>query len=157
MERSNNIFKPILERLCKNPTSTNDFILVLRAPMPNYMIYGSSLISTLQLAWVFSSLVFWLSTTTISRQLMDSHVEMNSIRALQNVKHAITTTSLPPSSLPPGCCLWSYYSTSNENKPVQWLNATVAEALLQMVKCTRSQKGPLITVSYELERLKPQS
>lgn len=156
IERNNGTFKEVFKRLSRERTEATPVSLVARASLVTNLLHGSATLSAFQLARGYSPSILGVPSSKVPADLMQAHIEMKSIRAIQKVLKGRAAHTVPPSALYPGRAIWVFYKTSQQNVPVRWVAATVEKAERHFVRCRRSSRGPPMKVAYEHVRLKPQ-
>lgn len=155
IERNNGIFKSILAKIGKENTEASPTTLIARASLLANMLHGNSTLSAFQLARGYAPSIIGMPSSAVPRELMQSHIELTSRRALHKILAARSPRTLPKELLTPGRPVWVFYKTSQQNIPIRWIAATVQEAREHYVLCRRSDKGPPMKIAYEHIRLQP--
>lgn len=98
VERNNSMFKSTLHRMCKERTYAAAATIVASSSLVTNLVHGSSTMKLFQLTRGYSPSMLRIPSTNVPPELLDSHVEITSKRALQKLlKSRVTHTT--PSSL----------------------------------------------------------
>lgn len=155
VERNNGLFKMVLERLQKADTKATPELLIARTSFITNLLRGSKVMSAFQLARGFTPSILGIPRQIVSQELLDVHVERESLRALEKIMRSKTPGVLDKDQLAPGTDVFVYHKSSKHTEPNQWVRATVIEASEHAVSCRRRARGPPMSVSYNDIRLMP--
>lgn len=155
VERNNGVFKAVLDRLQKADEHAVPQVLIARASFLTNLFRGSKVMSAFQLARGFTPSILGIPRAIVSGELLDAHVERESIRALERIMKSKSPETIDHGQLTPGTKIATFHKSSKQNEPNQWISAVVVKADEHVITCRRRNKGPPMTVSHNDVRLMP--
>lgn len=155
VERNNGVFKTVLEKIQKADQKSTPQVLIARASFITNLMRGSKVMSAFQLARGYMPSILGIPRTIVTDELLDAHVERESIRALERIMRSKSPNTIDPQRLTAGTKICVFHKSTKHNEPNEWITAYVVKADEHIVTCRRRAKGPPMTVSHNDIRIMP--
>lgn len=94
-----------------------------------------------------------LRSSPVNEKMIEAHMELMAVTALQKLLRSRTPSRISLSSLQNGCPIWAYYKTSKENVPIEWIISTSTSARPHFVVWCRSVQRPPMVEECEHVRI----
>lgn len=156
IERNNGVLRTVLDRMQRADINGNPETILARASFITNLIRGSKTMCAFQLARGYMPSVLGIPKRVVSDELLQSHIERESVRALERILRSKAADTIDPLLLPTGTKVLIYHKSSKNNEPNEWVPARVVEAGEHIITCRRSDKGPPMNISHNDIRLMPE-
>lgn len=127
-ESNNGTFNPVLNNMSRETTAATPATVVAKASLVTNLLHGSFTLNPSQLARGYSTSVLCIPSSNVPEDLIEAHVYMKALRAIQKVITSRSPLTTLPAALYPGRAVWVVYKSSQQNIPVHWVEARVVKA-----------------------------
>lgn len=128
-----------------------------RASFLTFLFKESPIPTPFQLARGYPSSVAGISASIVPQQFLEDHIELTAARALHKTLREKLIGTIRSELHHKEMQIWVCYDTSKQNDRKHWIEARIIHANRYIVKCSRAQKGPSMTVAYENVCIAPKS
>lgn len=115
MERNNGVFKSVVERLQKGDEKSSPEKIIERALQLKNIIKASKILNAFQLARGYAPSIFGFPRTIIPQDLVDAHMDRESLRAAEIIMNAKTAETNNNSLPTTGRKELIYHKSSKQN------------------------------------------
>lgn len=153
VERSNGVFKSVFEKISKEKTTADIYLLVVRASFVTKILFGRSKRNSFQLARDYMPGIEGLPSKILKQDLLDTYVKLSAYIAIKQVAKGRTLHHVPRSIIKQGDTIYVFFKPTNKFIDVEWITETVIDAKEHYVECRRHRKRRPLRVAFEHIRL----